>query len=311
MEPLPDDAFWDVDVEAIERKHRDLESLVAHNPKRLNLRDFAIHPRMLEALTSPQAHLVQGSAEWHAFRLNHLNSSELGSVLGCDGFRTPDDVFRDKCLLTPPEVLAERALPKNQEALQHGHLHEPECGYLYSLRKGDLCFALGSVEYAGDPNYRFLASSVDLFSLRGQSIVEIKCPWRAVVRPMTADQVKRQKPVYAHQMQSQMLITGVPRNDFVQYGVHPNPNHPMGKPAFEITPIPFDEGWQAAHFPILRAFWDRVELHRYQHPDWDRRPRPYPIPKRERPYEESVSRVEQYWDADGIRKPAEPFVCYV
>ena len=303
-----DDLFMDVDVEDIEKKHSNLEAYATYNPLNLRLSDYPIHPKIKEALTSPYAGLEQGSEGWHSFRLMHLNSSEIGAAMGVDTFKDTETLFKEKCLLISPEELHRRAQPANQEPLQHGHKNEPECGLLYCLRKKDLCFTLGSIEYREDPNYRFLASSIDMFALRGQNVAEIKCPYRAEVKEYTVRDIEIVKTSYAHQMQSQMLISGLHKMDFVQYGAHPNPRYPPGKSKLIITPIPYDPNWAPDILPRLRAFWDRVEAYRYQHSDWNQKPPPPFIPKQTIPLSETLENVRRFWDEDGYprRRPLPP-----
>lgn len=137
--------------------------------------------------------LVQGSAEWLAYRKNMRNASETAAVLGVSPWMTPYQLWLHK---------TGRAESKATAAMQHGTDMEPAARAAYEAETGSIMQPL--VLQDGD-----YSASLDGMDLDGQLIVEIKCPFRArdseLWRQVKAGQVPDH---YAAQIQHQLMVSG-------------------------------------------------------------------------------------------------------
>lgn len=106
--------------------------------------------------------LVQGSAEWHAHRAQYRNASETAAVMGVSPWQTPFELWLVK---TGRKVIAET------EAMRHGTATEPAARAAFEQESGLIMQPLVMV----DGNY---SASLDGITLAGDTIVEIKCPYK-------------------------------------------------------------------------------------------------------------------------------------
>lgn len=282
-------------LEALVTRH------VIHNPHNLVVRDYLenLNPTIVECLLRSSTG-EQGDANWDAWRLRHLNTSEFGSVLGCDKHKTRDYLFREKTgQLTANEILAAES-ESNLYPLQFGHLFEPEGGYIYSMRKRDIGLGLGSVECT-QKGYEFMASSLDLIMLRSNNIAEIKTPARRTLKvlPFGWTQMKMYLPSYCHQTQGQMFVTGINRNQLMQYFCSDNDNHRNGTEMLTISDVTFDSTWIENVGQDLKNFWDDVLRYRAANPDWELNIRPRKQPRPDFSYTEMVDKVNSMCDTMG------------
>lgn len=137
--------------------------------------------------------LVQGSAEWLAYRRNMRNASETAAVLGVSPWMTPYQLWLHKTGRTESKATA---------AMQHGTDMEPAARAAYEAETGSIMQPLVLQDGA-------YSASLDGMDLDGQLIVEIKCPFRAqdseLWRQVRAGQVPDH---YAAQIQHQLMVSG-------------------------------------------------------------------------------------------------------
>ena len=106
--------------------------------------------------------LVQGSAEWHEHRSKYRNASETAAVVGISPWMTPYELWLVK---TGRKVTAET------DAMRHGTATEPAARAAFESESGLIMQPLVMV----DSEY---SASLDGITLAGDTIVEIKCPYR-------------------------------------------------------------------------------------------------------------------------------------
>ena len=51
-----------------------------------------------------QHNLIQGSAEWHAFRRQHYTASDAPAMLGISPYKTRAELLREKATGITPEI---------------------------------------------------------------------------------------------------------------------------------------------------------------------------------------------------------------
>jgi putative phage-type endonuclease len=146
--------------------------------------------------------LVQGSPEWQEYRLSMRNASETAAVLGISPWVTPYQLWmiktgRSTQAVTPP--------------MQHGTRLEPEARAAYETHTGNLMQPL----VLQDGPY---SASLDGINLRGDLIVEIKCPFRGKNAPLWKEATEGRVPGhYAAQVQHQLMVSGASTAHFWVY----------------------------------------------------------------------------------------------
>ena len=113
-------------------------------------------------MNAPLYNLVQGSAEWHEHRAQYRNASETAAVMSVSPWQTPFELWLVK---TGRKVTAETA------AMRHGTETEPAARAAFEQESGLIMQPLVMVE--GD-----YSASLDGITLAGDTIVEIKCPYK-------------------------------------------------------------------------------------------------------------------------------------
>ena len=146
--------------------------------------------------------LVQGSPEWHEYRQSMRNASESAAVLGISPWITPYQLWtiktgRSTQAVTPP--------------MQHGTKMEPEARAAYETHTGNLMQPL----VLQDGHY---SASLDGINLKGDLIVEIKCPFRGKSAPLWKEANEGRVPGhYAAQVQHQLMVAGASTAHFWVY----------------------------------------------------------------------------------------------
>lgn len=146
--------------------------------------------------------LVQGSPEWLEYRQSMRNASETAAVLGISPWLTPYQLWliktgRSTQAVTPP--------------MQHGTQLEPEARAAYETHSGNLMQPL----VLQDGPY---SASLDGINLKGDLIVEIKCPFRGKDAPLWKEAVEGRVPGhYAAQVQHQLMVAGASTAHFWVY----------------------------------------------------------------------------------------------
>jgi putative phage-type endonuclease len=146
--------------------------------------------------------LVQGSPEWHEYRQSMRNASETAAVLGISPWLTPYQLWmvktgRSTQAVTPP--------------MQHGTKLEPEARAAYETHTGNLMqpLVLNEGPYS---------ASLDGINLKGDLIVEIKCPFRGKTSPLWKEATEGRVPGhYNAQIQHQFMVSGASTAHFWVY----------------------------------------------------------------------------------------------
>lgn len=136
--------------------------------------------------------LVQGSAEWHAHRAQYRNASETAAVMGASPWQTPFELWL---------VKTGRKVTEETEAMRHGTETEPAARAAFERESGLIMQPLVLVD--GD-----YSASLDGITLAGDTIVEIKCPYKGQASELwqmvKADQVPQH---YLLQVQHQLMVS--------------------------------------------------------------------------------------------------------
>ncbi len=177
--------------------------------------------------------LVQGSPEWHQFRLEHDGASEAAAMLGLSKKTTRSELLRMK----HTGIAKEFSDWVQENILDHGHAVEAKARPLVEEIIGDEL-------YPATYSYGRLSASCDGLTMAGDTAFEHK-QWAAAL----AESVKRGELPEEHQPQCQqvMHVTGAERLIFVvSDGTQENLVH------MEVLPDPgwvkrIEAGWAQFH----------------------------------------------------------------
>lgn len=106
--------------------------------------------------------LQQGTPEWHEHRAQYRNASETAAVMGVSPWQTPYDLWLVK---TGRKVTLETA------AMRHGTEMEPLARAAFEEATGMILQPLVVVD-------GLYSASLDGITLKGDTLVEIKCPYK-------------------------------------------------------------------------------------------------------------------------------------
>ena len=137
--------------------------------------------------------LIQGTPEWHEHRAKYRNASETAAVMGVSPWLTSYGLW---CVKTGRTVVEET------EAMRYGTSTEPAARAAFEQESGLVMQPLVMVD--GD-----YSASLDGITLLGDTIVEIKCPYRGQTSELwqmvKADVVPQN---YLLQVQHQLMVSG-------------------------------------------------------------------------------------------------------
>lgn len=146
--------------------------------------------------------IVQGSPEWHAWRLKGIGASESAAILGLCPYNTPTDVFLDK--------KGRGEIFEGNVATQRGQDLEGKARAMYEL----ISMEDMPPRLAVHPKFDFLRASLDGLSPDGKKILEIKCPGAESHEKAKAGIVPDH---YMIQIQHQLAVTGADSCDYFSY----------------------------------------------------------------------------------------------
>lgn len=106
--------------------------------------------------------LVQGTPEWHEHRAKYRNASETAAVIGVSPWQTPYELWL---------VKTGRKVTIETEVMRHGTATEPAARAAFEQESGLIMQPLVMI----DGEY---SASLDGITLSGDTIVEIKCPYK-------------------------------------------------------------------------------------------------------------------------------------
>ncbi|MBK9160410.1 MAG: YqaJ viral recombinase family protein [Nitrosomonadales bacterium] len=137
--------------------------------------------------------MVQGSPEWHAHRAQYRNASETAAVCGASPWMTPYELWLVK---TGRKVVEENA------AMRHGTQMEPAARAAFEEVSG----LIMQPQVVVDGLY---SASLDGITLGGDTLLEIKCPFKGAVSELWQSVKSGTVPEhYQLQVQHQLMVTG-------------------------------------------------------------------------------------------------------
>lgn len=227
----------------------------------------------LAALLHAYPGYPQGSQGWHDQRYGYIVSgSRVGTMLGHDGYKTPDRLRLELTGLFPND-------PTNRH-MRRGTAYEPVAMDYYASYKGWLLADMPLIHHR-DPARAILAVSLDrlyMASADGRNsdaliLVECKCP-ESTGKDEATKRKKREQYRDQQQLQMEVSLSHLPEaeqarvragelrcvNYLVQYrdaAWSGTGQHEMHEHA-----VPFDPDWIVQHWPALLRFDQRVRRDR-------------------------------------------------
>lgn len=223
-----------------------------------------MHPNVRRLIDLDANGPAQKSEAWLALRHGMLTASDAATAIGKNKYETAHQLLLRKCGLVPKF--------QGNEATRHGEKYEDEARVLFEQRYGETVHELGVMQH---PVHAFLGGSPDGVT-ETNCLVEIKCP---MMREITHEVPEH----YLPQLQLCMEILDLPKAFFIQYKpAEFNWPRPM---EFDVVEVERDRGWFEEYFPVMRAFWDKVEYHRAN--PGELQPPPPPKPRQTRKVKEN------------------------
>jgi putative phage-type endonuclease len=137
--------------------------------------------------------MVQGSAAWHEHRAKYRNASETAAVMGVSPWMTPHELW----LVKSGRKVVEETAP-----MRHGTQMEPAARAAFE-EATDLIM---QPQVVVDGEY---SASLDGVTLNGDTLVEIKCPFKGQVSELWQTVAKGNVPQhYWLQVQHQLMVSG-------------------------------------------------------------------------------------------------------
>lgn len=181
--------------------------------------------------------MIQGSPEWHEWRMRGVGASEVPAILGVCPYNTAHDIW-----------LVKTGRKKGFEGnsfTQHGQETEGRARARYEIQTmQDMAPAC-----ATHPKFTMCAASLDGLSEDGKLVLEIKCPKGAdVLAQAKAGKVAEH---YWPQVQYQLAVTGA---DLLHFFVYHSDTEQDA--LVEVKP---DVEYQGMIVAKVLAFWDLVK----------------------------------------------------
>jgi putative phage-type endonuclease len=140
--------------------------------------------------------MVQGSPDWHEHRARYRNASETAAVMGLSPWTSPYDLWLVK---TGRNIIEENA------AMRHGTAMEPVARAAFEDTTG----LIMQPQVMVDGDY---SASLDGINLSGDTIVEIKVPFRGQVSELWQTVKSGKVPEhYRIQIMHQLMVSGAKR----------------------------------------------------------------------------------------------------
>lgn len=146
--------------------------------------------------------LEQGTAEWLAFRKDHIGASEAPIIMGASPWKTKRELWENKLGLTEDQ--------KSNRAMQRGIDLEPAARAKFI----EVASTEVSPAVAVSTRYPFMMASYDGISADGKTIVEIKCPGKADHEAALKGRIPKK---YLYQLIQQMIVAGVNKINYFSY----------------------------------------------------------------------------------------------
>lgn len=175
--------------------------------------DWAAQPKKQEATEDAT---VQGSTAWLGWRNKGIGSSDAPSLLGHSPWKTTEQLYQEKMGLYKPVFGSHQ-----RSAMERGKELEPKIRDWYEAQPGQAGhkFPDATQEYEGNDKFRVSYDGINRIipnpNLGPGRIIEIKAPNAKDHACARGNSVPEK---YQPQVQWQLLISGVPRADYVSFG---------------------------------------------------------------------------------------------
>ncbi|SET23784.1 YqaJ viral recombinase family protein [Thorsellia anophelis] len=184
------------------------------------------------------------TADWHQWRSEGIGASESSVILSESPYKTPWQLWAEKCGFIFPEPL------DNNPNVQRGIRLEPIARAYLEEKFQELLLPL----CAQSDNYPFIRASFDGINSKGEP-VEIKCPSQTVFEEV--QHLGINSPTYLHymiQVQHQLLVSDSKSGWLIFYSQDTKAN--IETLSFKITR---DEEIIAKIITAAQSFWDLVQ----------------------------------------------------
>ena len=183
-----------------------------------------------------QDYEIQRSPSWHAFRKNHLGSSDCSAIMGVSPWKTQLELYNEKTSDTIEESVSNFAMRRGVEleplALAK---FEAETGYLMTPR------------VLTHPVYSMLSASLDGLEIESKCAVEIKCSGKVDHALALKGQVPEK---YMPQLQHIMFVTNLPEIYYMSY---------VSDEDFIIFKVKQDHDYTTKLLAAELEFWNRIQ----------------------------------------------------
>ena len=150
-----------------------------------------------------QHNLIQGSAEWHAFRRQHYTASDAPAMLGISPYKTRAELLREKATGITPEIT-----PAQQRIFDEGHKLEALARPVAEAIVGEELFPVVGSDGK-------LAASFDGLTMLGDVVFEHKTLNQSLRYDWDDARGDHLPAHYRAQMEQQLLVSGAERALFV------------------------------------------------------------------------------------------------
>jgi len=149
-----------------------------------------------------EPHQIQGSEKWHAYRRNHIGSSDVPCLMGFNQWKTIEQLWEEKVNGIDSVV--------DNPWMKRGREMEEPARKLYEFFT-DRCVVPTVLEH---PHYKFMSASFDGLSPFSNFAVEIKVPGKVDHQKALDGQIPDK---YYPQLQHQMFVANLDNMDYFSW----------------------------------------------------------------------------------------------
>ena len=192
-------------------------------------------PRVAELLKVPQ--YEQRTPEWYEQRKNAITASDIPTVLGENSYKTPWNLFLDKCNATEKPFIG-------NDATRWGNHYEDIAIEKYSELKNKHVLSFGLLIHK---DYPWLGGSPDGITTDG-ILLEVKCPLK---RKIVHGEVPHH---YLSQVLLNLEICDLEVAHFIEFV----PGNSDDSYEINIVEVLRDREWFRTNLDKIKEFWDSV-----------------------------------------------------
>jgi putative phage-type endonuclease len=192
-------------------------------------------PRVSELLKLPQ--YEQRTPEWYEQRKNAITASDIPTVLGENNYKTPWNLFLDKCDATEKPFIG-------NDATRWGNHYEDIAIEKYSELKNKQVLSFGLLIHK---DYPWLGGSPDGITTDG-ILLEVKCPLK---RKIVHGEVPHH---YLSQVLLNLEICDLEVAHFIEFV----PGNSDDSYEINIVEVLRDREWFRTNIDKIKEFWDSV-----------------------------------------------------